>query len=112
MSGAPRLGEQGQGVEQAPASRPFTETEGAIVEALTAGGADLLSIISDCVARLPHGPGTPGPGLELGESAEAYALLDEQTKRPEVPHLKRGEYVSVCINGLWIGASRPKTEGK
>lgn len=73
---------------------------------------DRLKRIADLVSGLPHGPGTPGPGLELGESAEAFALLTEQTKRIDVPHLKRGEYVSVCINGLWIGASMPKTEGK
>lgn len=75
--------------------------------------ADRLSLIADLVSGLPHGPGTPGPGLELGESVEAYELLTEALI-DGAPGLDRPNenYVSVRINGLWFGASKPKTEGK
>lgn len=74
--------------------------------------ADRLSLIADLVSGLPHGPGTPGPGLELGESAEAYALLSEMSVGRDSNYFERDRYTCVRINGLWIGASKPKTEGK
>lgn len=76
-------------------------------------GTDLLSIIADCVARLPHGPGTPGPALELGQSTEAHALICQMVREGAPGFCRESdEYATAQINGLWIGASKPKTEGK
>ena len=89
--------------------------EGAYAEGAEAiTHATRLRSIAYAVARLPHAGEGAGPSLELGESAEAADLLVSIAEGQD-PSLSfnRTEpgYAAVCIGGLWVGASRPKTGG-
>lgn len=76
---------------------------------------DRLSLIADLVSGLPHGD---APGLELGHSVEGHALIRQMVldgaQGMSSEHMDSNgiDYACVRINGLWIGASKPKTEGK
>ena len=74
--------------------------------------AGRLSMIADLVSGLPHGTESDSPGLELGHSAEAFALVGGIPETPACPGIDEPHYVARRLGGLWIGASMPKTEGK
>ena len=74
-----------------------------------------MSLIADLVSGLPHGD---SPALELGLSVEGHALIRQMVmdgaQGMSSEHMDSNgiDYACVRIGGLWIGASKPKTEGK
>jgi len=76
---------------------------------------DRLKQIADLVSGLPHSGEPTEPALDLGPNADAFALVTELRKQHDGCDVQmEGErrFVHVYLNGLWIGASMPKTEGK